>query len=251
MCKEIGHLNLPEVEPVQYERNFIRTAVCELKFPIILEWEDHPPVSVQKELRKEYPYHKKVQSIDIDPQHQKSQANIALNLQSKNKNWTVSIRPDAIALETRLYKNFEEFHDKLKKIVAVVDKKIDADFFTRVGLRYINVIHFADDEFGELLNPDLVAPILKNIYGSVKEFYQHVNGNTEYGLYNFRHGIKPNEKSEREYFLDFDYFKEGVEIGDALELVKNFHEYNFKFFHWTLGKKAFDQLGKPTPKKKV
>ena len=43
----------------------------------------------------------------------------------------------------------------------------------------------------------------------IKEYYQRVNGYTEYGLFNFRHGIKHNDTLNQDYFLDFDYFKEG------------------------------------------
>jgi len=248
MAESKKYLNLPDVEPVQYERNFIDTVVCELKFPIILDWESKPPVSIQRELRRDYPFHKKIYLIEAVTQQEESEKRLSLNLQSKNKKWTVAIRSDSIILETTSYLNFEDFSDKLNKVVNVVKDKIDSDFFTRVGLRYINVINFSPDEFEELINQDLVAPILKNVYGTVRECYQRVNGFTEYGLFNFRHGIKTNDTPNQDYLLDFDYFKEGVEISDVLELIKRFHEYNFKFFHWALGKTALKKLGKAIPK---
>ncbi len=248
MTELIQSLNLPDVEPVQYEHNFIDTAVCELKFPIILDWENKPPAAIQKELRRDYPHHAFVHSIGVGLQQSESEKRVSLQLQSKNRKWTVVIKSDAITLETKSYLNFEDFSDKLKKVVNVVKDKVDSDFFTRVGLRYINVINFSQDEFNGLLNPDLVAPILKNVYGTVREYYQRVNGYTEYGLFNFRHGIKPNDTPNQDYFLDFDYFEEGVEIEEALDLVKKFHESNFKFFHWTLGKNALLKLGRAIPK---
>lgn len=241
MTESIQFLNLPDVEPVQYERNFIKNTVCELKFPIILDWENKPPASIQKELRRDYPYHDMIYSMPPDKE-------VYLNLRSKNKKWIVSIRPDAIVLETTSYMNFEDFFDRLEKVVNVVKDKIDSDFFTRVDLRYINVIDYTPDEIEGLVNQDLIAPILKNVYGTVREYLQRVNGYTEYGRFNFRHGIKPNDTPNQDYFLDFDYFKEGVEIQDALDLIKKFHEYNFKFFHWALGEKALLKLGKVIPK---
>ncbi len=248
MTELIQSLNLPDVKPVQYERNFIDTVVCELKFPIILDWENKHPASIQKELRRDYPFHKKIYLIDALNKQEEPEKSVSLNLQSKNKKWTVAIRADSIILETTAYLNFEDFSDKLDKILSVVKDKIDSDFFTRVGLRYINTISFSPDELEELINQDLIAPIIKNIYGTVKECYQRVNGFTEFGLFNFRHGIKPNDTPNQDYLLDFDYFKEGVEISDSLELVKKFHEYNFKFFHWALGKTALKKLGKAIPK---
>lgn len=250
MTDSIKSLNLPDVKPVQYERNFIDIVVCELKFPIILDWENKPPASIQKELRKDYPHHNKIQLIDPLTQPGESEKRLSLQLHSKNRRWTVAIKSDSILLQTKSYLNFEEFSGKLQKVINVVKDKIDSDFFTRVGLRYINVINFTPDEFEELINRNLVAPILDNVYGTVSESYQRVTGITEHGLFNFRHGIYPNDTSDQNYLLDFDYFKEGVEIKDTLELVKKFHEYNFKFFHWTLGKTALEKLGKATLKPK-
>jgi hypothetical protein len=48
-------LRLPEVERAQFKKNFINTAVCELRFPTILEYETKQPVELQRALRKEYP----------------------------------------------------------------------------------------------------------------------------------------------------------------------------------------------------
>lgn len=243
MAESKKYLKLPYVEPAQYERNFIDIVVCELRFPIILDWENKPPASIQKELRRDYPHHDKVLLKSNE-----SEKRLSLRLHSKNRKWTVAIKSDSILLQTKSYLNFEDFSDKLEAVVNKVKDKIDSDFFTRVGLRYVNLINFSPDEFEELINRDLVAPILDNVYGKVSESYQRVTGFTEHGLFNFSHGIYPDDTSGQSYCLDFDYFKEGVEIKDTLELVKKFHEYNFKFFHWTLGKTALMKLGKATPK---
>ena len=50
-------LNLPG-PIVEFERNFIKAAVCELRFPTLLEFrKTKPPVQLQRELQKEYPYY--------------------------------------------------------------------------------------------------------------------------------------------------------------------------------------------------
>lgn len=247
MSEEVLYLNVPEITPVQYERNYIKTAVCEFRFPIMLEWEDKPPPAIFKKLRKEYPFNNKVKYVDVIPS-QKSEGNIFYNLQSKNNRWTVSIKPESISLETSLYKNFEEFYEKLEKVKIIIEDQIETDFFTRVGLRYINIIPFKTEDFKELLNPDLVKPLYKEVFGTVSQYTQLVQGHIKEGMYNFRHGIKPSDGLDVEYFLDFDYFKDGVEIKEALDLIKKFHNYNFNFFCWSLGKKGIDGLGKATPK---
>ncbi len=117
-----------------------------------------------------------------------------------------------------------------------------------MGLRYINIIDYLPEELEGLVNQDLMAPILSPVFGTVRESVQRVIGYTEEGLFNFRHGIRPKDTPSQDYLLDFDYFKEGVEIQEALDLVKKFHGYNFKFFHWAIGETALQKLGTATPK---
>ena len=40
-------LCVPAVEPLEFERNFVRLAVCELRFPTLLELENASPVAFQ------------------------------------------------------------------------------------------------------------------------------------------------------------------------------------------------------------
>lgn len=40
-------LNLPDVQEVEFEKTFIKTTVCELRFPTLLEFETKPPVQLQ------------------------------------------------------------------------------------------------------------------------------------------------------------------------------------------------------------
>ena len=55
MPDRASFLTLPNVDRTRFEKNFIKTAVCELRFPALLEFETKPPVQLQKELRKDFP----------------------------------------------------------------------------------------------------------------------------------------------------------------------------------------------------
>ena len=48
---------------VEFERNFIRTVVCELRFPTLLEIEQRDPVGLQHALRAEFPFYEKQHSV--------------------------------------------------------------------------------------------------------------------------------------------------------------------------------------------
>ena len=241
--KEGAVLNLPEVSRAQFKKNFIKTAVCELRFPAILEYETKPPIMLQRELRKEYPEYEKQQAFNVaDP----SAREVQHVLKSRKGDWLVTIRTYSIAVQTSRYTHFSEFLDRLRFLVDKSLPLLDTDFFTRVGLRYINEIRL--EEVGPVgwINDDLIAPIVHGIYGTVDRYVQEVRGSMESGKFTLRHGIAGLEKDkENTYVIDFDFFNENVQARNAMPMVTEFNREAFRFFQWAIGPKAKEYLGQP------
>jgi hypothetical protein len=57
---------------------------------------------------------------------------------------TVSIKQSSLSIEAVSYKNYQDMNDRVLNAVAAAYKVIDSDLFTRVGLRYINVIDIGE-----------------------------------------------------------------------------------------------------------
>lgn len=241
-------LNLPETQDVEFETNFIKTAVCELRFPTLLEFETKPPIQLQKELRKEYPIYEPQREVGIGPGAIEN--TMRYLFKSKEKEWTVSFKASAIAIETTRYTNFEEFEARLKNLLAKSKSLLDSDFFTRVGLRYIDEIAIEDGDLSGWVREELIMSLVQGTYGTVDRFLQEVRGSIENGRYTFRHEIMRAGQGERQiYNLDFDFYEENVQAKSALSFISDFHKHSFRFFHWALGPKAIARLGKPTAKK--
>jgi uncharacterized protein (TIGR04255 family) len=239
-------LNLPDVPLVEFERNFIKAAVCELRFPTLLEFETKPPVQLQKELRREYPHYEHEQLVSVSPG---AVGEIRYLFRSRKKDWTVSFRASAIALETTSYTNFEEFSERLKNLLVKSQRLLDSDFFTRVGLRYIDAIPIEDGDLSGWIEDALVAPLIQGVYGTVEHCVQEVRGFTDVGRYTFRHGIIDAIKTEPQvYSFDFDFYEENVQFDMAHSLVTQFNHQSFRFFRWVIGPKALERLGKATLK---
>ena len=240
-------LNLPEVPIVEFERNFIKAAVCELRFPTLLEFETKPPVQLQRELRKEYPYYEPEQSVSVIPGSVGHETRYLFK--SRKKDWTISFRASAIGLETRHYTNFEEFFERLQSLLLKSQRLLDTDFFTRVGLRYIDEIPIEDQTIAGWITDLLVAPLAQNIYGSPEHFLQEVRGFTEIGGYTFKHGLKNSDQEKHQvYYLDFDFYEENVSFESVPSMVTQFNLLSFRFFRWVIGPKALNLLGKATDK---
>ena len=251
MAESSQLLNVPQVDSVRYKRNFIKTAVCELRFPTLLELEKKEPSEFQRKLRKDYPFYEKQKAIGVSLIDTDA-STVRYLFKSKKKDWMVTLKSSAIALETSHYTEFKDFLPRLRKVVNAAKDIIDADFFTRAGLRYINTIPTDSSDIGGWINPDLITSLLSGEFGTVSQYRSEVHGRMDVGRYSMRYGLQPNEKDPKlpQYFLDFDYFKEDVEAEELLGLIESFSRINFSLFHWCLGPKAIEFLGKPVSKRR-
>ena len=241
-------LNLPDIGPVEYEKNFIAQAVCELRFPALLEFETATPVQLQKQLRKDFPIYERHHGVSIGAEISKREPKHIFK--SKKGDLIVAFKSSAISLETAKYKNFHEFGKQLESLLERSKALLDTDFFTRVGLRYINEIPIGDGNLGEWVRAELAAPLMAGTYGKVSRFFQEVRGSTQSGLYSFRHGFPTVEKADKMlYTIDFDFFDENVPFDSVISKITDFNRESFRFFSWTIGPKAKESLGKETANK--
>lgn len=241
-------LQVPSVRAAHFSRNFIRLAVCELRFPTLFELEaDRPPLGLAKALRKEYPTHDFIKNVNINPGGL-AQAN-AHAFRSKKARWTVTLRAAAITLETAEYDAFAEFEQRLSFVLTAAASTIDSDFFTRVGLRYVNALPFDAREINSWVNPALVAALGDGVFGDVEEHWLRVRGPTAVGGYTFQHGLNASPRVQPpEYILDFDFYREDVDLAEAVRVVRHLHELEFAMFNWSIGPKAKEYLGASTLK---
>jgi uncharacterized protein (TIGR04255 family) len=240
-------LTLPGAERTHFERNFIKTAVCELRFPALLEFETKPPVQLQNVLRKEFPHYERQHSVNLNDPHEKEVRHL---LRSKKGNWLVALKSSSIAIETSRYTHFDDFLQQIRMVVDKCKPLLDTDFFTRVGLRYVNEVLIEDEKIDGWIRDDLINPLAAGVYGTVDRFIQEVRGITKFGKYTFRHGIAGVEVNNPAlYTIDFDFYNENVEAEAVLPLVSDFNRESFRFFLWAIGPKVKERMGKSTPLK--
>ena len=239
-------LAVPAVERKHFARNFITQAVCELRFPTLFELEqERPPPDLAHALRKEYPTHERLAGLKLDANGGGAKPHTSHAFRSRKDRWTVNLRASTLSLETSHYDSFEEFQTRLEFVLRAAEKTIDADFFTRVGLRYINGIPCKRDDIKDWVNFDLVGPLASGIYGQPQEFSQRIVGTTALGGgFMFNHGLGVNAKTGQfQYVLDYDFFSEDIALGDAMATVKALHDAQHSLFRWSIGSRANDYLG--------
>lgn len=243
-------LDVPNEESVRYSTNYIKTAVCELRFPTLLELENSPPNKLQSALRKDYPYYNVEQSVSINLGSAPTSGKGYI-FESKKRDWAITLKPSTLSLETNKYTDFNDFIDRFTAMVNAAKDLLDTDFFTRVGLRYINHVplpgnHMDRKDIANWINPVLVAPLTGGELGTLSTFRCEVGGHLKDGGYTFSHGFTPPTNNDRDsllYMLDYDYFKDGVEFDDVSNVITQFNKQNFNLFKWSLGDEAKKALG--------
>lgn len=237
-------LAVPEAKPTSYGRNFVTMAVCEVRFPTLLELETQPPVEIQAALRKDYPFYEPAHDVSFQPGGLGQEA--VYTLQSKDHRWQVTLKPSALAVGSKHYSGFDELKERVAKVLHATLKLLDTDFFTRVGLRYQNAIPTSKHGLEGWVNPALIGLLSADVLGDVDRCMQDVRGRTDVGGYTLRHGLIAESKGD--YILDLDLYAENVEAKDTAPLVEHMHTLCYSVFHWALGPKALEYLGPGKPK---
>lgn len=240
----------------RYKRNFLRQAVCEFRFPTLLELgRPKPPDSFTKALRKEYPFLDLVQEVQLGIGGDPAGTVNKHVFRSEKRKWTVSIKENALSVETLAYTDYNELRSRALTALAAAYKVIDTDFFTRVGLRYINVVQ-TDNDLDPIrqgwINNQLVAPLTSGLFSGVSEFSGRMGLASEDGGCLLQHSLrfKPREAIEHNpeivpgFTIDIDAFRNGVKYQEAGDVLDGMHVQAFNVFDWTLGEPAREYLAK-------
>lgn len=241
---EVRPLSVPIPVAVVFPENFLATAVCELRYPTLLEIETRSPTEIQKSLRKAYPNYERKRRV-IAVRQGKVESEAVHEFRTRSGSWVVSLRPSAFAIETSDYTKFEDFEERLSQAFKVLAPEIDSPFFTRIGLRYINQIPAPESGGIEgVVNPTLIAGL--DVFGTVSSYSHEVGGWADGNArYTFRYGFA----DEGQFNLDLDFYQEDVEVQDALATVRKLHASAYALFSWSLGPKGQSLMGVPTLKK--
>lgn len=234
----------------RYKRNFLKQAVCELRFPTLMELgEARPPVALVNALRKEYPHLELANEVTLGIAGGIPGSNNSHIFRSSKLNWTVSLKQSAISIETSSYTEYEQLKERVLKVVSAAALLIDSDFFTRIGLRYINTIDATDGNPAEgWVNPELVKPILGGKFVGINEYAGRLQLLGEDGGCLLQHGIrlKPplrdGQPQYPEYLIDIDAYRNDVGVGDTASALDKLHSQAFNVFDWCLDSKARDFL---------
>ena len=229
-----------------YEKNQLIEVICQLRFPDILKIEAQEPYAFQDAIRGEYPqYAKKVEQLPPQQAGGKLTPQGTVNnyqFISADSQWKVSLTKSFIALSTHGYTRWEEFAQRLDRILAVFIETYHPSWFTRVGLRYVNAFRRAPLGLEDCLWKELITPGFLGLMGDEDAQEQAFMKNELTATVQMPGGAKANVKSgpgllrkvnnrtretteERVFMLDLDlYMDSKIELNHTAPALNIVHD---------------------------
>jgi uncharacterized protein (TIGR04255 family) len=257
----------PDAERVLYEINPLDEVICQLRFPPILLIDTELPSAFQEQIRGSYPYYEQKPPLQMPaglPAHlvQMIVADLPLGGQkshdfySKDRLWSVNLTRGFLALSCRAYQRWENFRERLTAVCEALTKHYNPTLFTRIGLRYRDVIRRSRLQLAEIPWSELLQPWVSGVLGDPKTAGHVKNAASgffldlpeEAGHVQVSSGLAVDEQNNESVFIiDADFF-----IQQETELSHVFHRLNFlnryagRFFRWCITERLHDAM-RPRP----
>lgn len=258
---------IPESDRIIYRSNPLIEVVCQVRFPTILRIESEPPALFQDGVRKQYPIFNEP-SIPMLAGPQQPADLVALfnslvplripkayEFRSEDENWKLTLSQEFFALSCSKYERWEDFRAHVEPPLALFVREYQPAFFSRVGLRYRNllrreILQLTDAKWSDLLKAHIAGPLATEIADEVEGVFHQVSfelPNT-HGKVTMQHGFTQGGQSrEICYLIDNDFYTERrTEIGHAIEDLNHFNRYSGGLFRWSITERLHQAMG-PQP----
>jgi uncharacterized protein (TIGR04255 family) len=222
--------------PRQYGNPPVTQAVCEFQFASDKAWDWTIPGLIYPKISDIFPEKQQEQAFQLtvtpqqhlQPVQRVSTALSKLQFLTKDKSRMVQIGPDLLAINVQApYPGWPDYFKLISEQFRIYSEVASPKSFKRIGLRYINQIHFGTQgiETTRYFNyyPHL-PPTIEQAHGPFNMRVQHqFNEDRDVLVINFAN-IVPSDHLA--YALDLDYSltqPDKVQLGEGLNWVEDAH----------------------------
>lgn len=254
-------MTFPDSPRVIYKTNPLREVVCQIRFPSILRVTAEPPAAFQERVRKGYPlFARKTELPPGLPPEIAAQLPAVVSapnyeFKSADDGWRVNLTQDFLALTTTSYDRWETFRDRFKVVFDALSMVYEPPFFSRVGLRYVDVISKSmisppPKDWAALLAPPILGELAPSALSSdIKHVAKEVVVGLSDGPGNLRmrHGLAKIDNEER-YAIDCDFFLDDrCSVPDCFQHLDRYNRLAGRLFRWCITDELHRALGPSAP----
>jgi uncharacterized protein (TIGR04255 family) len=249
----------PESPREVYRRNPLKEVLCQLRFPTVLQITSESPADFQNAVRKRYPlYGEDTPSTGLPKEISEILAALSIPKQihepvhkfsTEDELRFISLNQEFLAMTETQYTEWACFRKELKSAEEALSDIYAPAFYTRIGLRYQDVIDknelsLEKYEWRDLLNEsflgELGTPILSDHIDQIRTEtlirLQSVPG----GIVKIRHGLAKSSETDQDlYLIDQDFFVETKRStsDEAFSTLDEFNRLGGRLFRWAIKRK--------------
>lgn len=234
---------MKEYDRVIYNKNPLDNVVLQLKFTPILLIDSNEPVEFQNEIRHKFPYYvPSSSSLAINGQLQIARKNYKFSEDNdaSKKYHTINLDRETLSLSTTKYENWEKFLGLFQNALTPFEKCYTPNFYTRIGLRYTDIIskktlglenlswkELIDEKYLGFLSGDFE----KNIIANKNQYIIKLDDTMNYMVNIFTGIIKHIDTGENCFSIDSDFSLVGkIEPNMVIDHIKKLHKYSRPIF---------------------
>ena len=261
-------MTFPQSPRVVYEQDTLSQVVCALAFPPILSIGTETPTALQEALRGEYPLYEtrpagggQIQIDGDDPRPMlQVLSQIGLGQQqmpqqhrfsTEDQSRTVVVGPRLLALEDTSYTEWPRFSANMGVARTAVEDIYRPAFYSRVGLRYQDVIRKEmlkeSSKWTDLIQPTFLGLLGTEDVSTIKEVGTAalIALDRSGSFVRLNHGLAIDEDTQESvYIIDADFYTEERQDGTDIEdLLGYFRAEAGNLFRWAITPALHDALG--------
>lgn len=242
---------LEELKTIKYSKSPLKEVIFQLRFPTILRINSEQPIDFQEQIRDRYPFLEtfdeqldKVEEV-LNPQlaammMQKAERNKNYDFISKDGKTKVGLTSTFIAISTFEYDSWECFRERIRSVLPIFESIYMPPFYSRMGLRYLNVLNrgklgLEGKKWEELVQPSLFGIVKKEHESKIKSYISEIEYETdEVDVFSRTHFefVRENAQAEISLLIDCDYFTLKVMEPDKIhEQIEKLHLASSQFMH--------------------
>lgn len=260
----------PDSPRLVYGESPLVEVICQLRFPPVLDISAAEPAAFQRAIIERYPEYEKedagaalAPALNLPPEvaNLVSQFGVGpagtgtYRFMSENRLSAIALTRDWIAVTDRAYERWERFRADLELATRTLEQVYRPPFFSRIGLRYRNVIDrrqlgLEEVAWETLLNPELLGVMLAS--PEFREAVERIESlavvsidEIPGGFVTLRHGIVAASQDGEisKYFIDADFHTEDREATrDVLGTVDRFNRFAGRLFRWAITNQLHEAL---------
>ncbi len=176
---------------------------------------------------------------------------------SEDGKWRLSLTRDYLALSTSSYRTWEDFTGHLNGPLSALVEIYKPAFFSRIGLRYQDVVRrsqlsLANTDWSELIKPPLAGllsspGIAPNVGEMLTQAVVRLPQFAAKVKMNFGIGVDATVNDEECFIVDSDFWTdERVQCNDVATILAYFNRQSGRLFRWCIEDRLHESMG-PQP----